>query len=36
MEITGHASLQDQLIKVLKSRRAMGFVMMPQRIASKI
>jgi hypothetical protein len=34
IEVTCNASLQNQLINVLKSRRAMGFVIMPQRSAS--
>ncbi|CAM3696444.1 hypothetical protein [Marinicrinis lubricantis] len=31
IEVTCHAALQNQLIQVLKSRRATGFVMMPPR-----
>lgn len=34
VEITCHASLQNQLITVLKSRKATGFVIMPQRLTS--
>ncbi|WP_010096085.1 hypothetical protein [Ornithinibacillus scapharcae] len=34
IEVTCHASLQDQLIKVLKMRKAMGYVIMPERSIS--
>lgn len=34
IQVTSNASLQNQLIKVLKSRRANGFVIMPQRLTS--
>lgn len=36
IEVTCKTSLQDQLIKTLKLRKAMGFVIMPQRSASNI
>nr|WP_106782841.1 hypothetical protein [Lysinibacillus timonensis] len=32
IEITCHTSLQNQLIQVLKSRKAIGYVIMPQRL----
>lgn len=34
IEVTCHASLQNQLIKAFKSRNARGFTIMPQRISS--
>lgn len=34
IEVTCHASLKNQLIKALKSRKAMGFVIMPGRLTS--
>ncbi|KGM46320.1 hypothetical protein P9D43_14175 [Neobacillus niacini] len=34
IEVTCNASLQDQLMKILKSRRALGYVIMPQRSQS--
>ncbi|WP_071394878.1 hypothetical protein [Bacillus tuaregi] len=34
IEVTCQASLQDQLIKILKTRQAKGFVIMPQRSTS--
>ena len=35
IEVTCDASLQDQLIKILKSRKAKGFANMPHRLPSK-
>lgn len=32
VEVTCNATLQDQLLKIFKSRKAMGFVIMPQRL----
>ncbi|WP_308635499.1 hypothetical protein [Paenibacillus silvisoli] len=34
VEVTCSASLQNQMINVLKSRRAMGYVVMPQQVPS--
>lgn len=34
IQVTFNASIQNQLINVLKSRRAMGYLIMPQRLTS--